>query len=83
MATRAPLRERDGTRVEHEFEHHHGLLDWAEEWVEETGLAADGERGEGIPWHMILLIIVGLALLFALETALVFAIAKLVTGHAS
>lgn len=80
MATRAPLREDDRPRLEHES--HHGLLDWAEEWVEETGLEQPGEAGEGVPWHMVLLVILGLALLFALETALVFAIAKLVTGHA-
>jgi hypothetical protein len=76
MATRAPLREDERSRVEHES--HHGLLDWAEE----TGLAADGEPGEGVPWHFVLLVVLGLALLFAFETALVFGIAKLVTGHA-
>jgi hypothetical protein len=76
MATRTPLREGERSRAEHE--HHHGLLDWAEE----TGLEADGEPGEGIPWHIVVLVIVGLALLFVFETALVFGIAKLVTGHA-
>jgi hypothetical protein len=76
MATRAPLREDERSRVEHES--HHGLLDWAEE----TGLAAPGEPGEGVPWHFVLLVILGLALLFAFETTLVFAIAKLVTGQA-
>jgi len=78
MATRTPLREH--APVEHES--HHALLEWAEEWAEETGLAADGEPGEGIPWHIILLVVIGLALLFALETTLVLGIAKLVTGHA-
>ena len=76
MATRTPLRSDDRSRVEHES--HHGLLDW----VEETGLEAPGERGEGLPWHFILLVILGLALLFAFEATLVFGIAKLVTGHA-
>jgi hypothetical protein len=76
MATRTPLREDERSRVEHES--HHGLLDWAEE----TGLEAPGEAGEGVPWHFVLLVILGLALLFAVETALVFGIAKLVTGHA-
>ena len=76
MATRTPLREDERSRVEHESRH--GLLDWAEE----TGLEADGERGEGVPWHLVLLVILGLALLLAFETGLVFGIAKLVTGHA-
>jgi hypothetical protein len=76
MATRAPLREDKGSRAEHES--HHGLLDWAEE----TRLAVDGESGEGVPWHFVLLVILALGLLFSFETALVFAIAKLVTGHA-
>jgi hypothetical protein len=76
MATRTPLREDERSRAEHES--HHGLLDWAEE----TGLAQPGQAGEGVPWHMVVLVILGLTLLFALETALVFGIAKLVTGHA-
>ena len=76
MVTRAPLREDERSRVEHES--HHGLLEWAEG----TGLAADGEPGAGVPWHIVLLVIVALALLFVFETALVFVIAKLVTGHA-
>ena len=80
MATRTQLREDERSRVEHES--HHGLLDWAEEWVEETGLDPQDEPGEGIPWHLVVLVIGGLALLFALETTLVFVIAKLVTGHA-
>jgi hypothetical protein len=80
MATRTPLREEKRSRVEHES--HHGLLHWAEEWAEETGLAADGEQGEGVPWHLVVLVILGVALLFAVEMALVLAIAKLVTGHA-
>ncbi|HEY2355631.1 MAG TPA: hypothetical protein VGH79_12110 [Gaiellaceae bacterium] len=75
MVTRTPLREDERSRVEHE---HHGLLDWAEE----TGLGPDEAPGEGVPWHLVLLVVLGLALLFALETALVFGIAKLVTGHA-
>jgi hypothetical protein len=45
MATRTPLREGDRSRAEHE--HHHGLLERAEEWAEETGLAAEGEPGYG------------------------------------
>jgi hypothetical protein len=80
MATRAPLREDERSRVEHES--HHGLLGRAEEWAEETGFEQPGEAGEGVPWHMVVLVILGLALFFVLETALVFAIAKLVTGHA-
>jgi len=76
MVTRTPLREDERSRVEHESHHH--LLDWAEE----TGLDPDGEPGEGLPWHFFVLAIVGLALLFAFEMALVLAIAKLVTGHA-
>ena len=75
MATRTPLREDERSRVEHESRH--GPLDWAEE----TGLDQPGESGEGVPWHMVRLVILGLALLFALETTLVFVIAKLVTGQ--
>jgi hypothetical protein len=78
MATRTPLREHERSRVEHP----HGLLERAEEWVEETGLDPDDEPGEGIPWHVVLLIVVGLALLIALEITLAFGVAKLVTGHA-
>jgi hypothetical protein len=78
MATRAPLREHESSRVEHP----HGLFERAEEWAEETGLDPDGEPGEGIPWHAVLLIVVGLALLIALEITLAFGIAKAVTGHA-
>jgi hypothetical protein len=80
MATRTPLREDERSRVEHES--HHPLFEWAEEWAEETGLAADGEPGEGVPWHIVVLVILGLVLLFAFEMTLVFAIAKLVTGQA-
>lgn len=80
MATRTPLREDERSRVEHGP--HHGLLEWAEEWAEETGFEQTGESGAGVPWHMVLLVILGLGLLFALETTLVFGIAKLVTGHA-
>jgi hypothetical protein len=80
MATRAPLREDERSRHEHET--HHGLLGWAEAWAEETGLEQAGEAGEGVPWHMVVLVILGLVLLFALETTLVFAIAKLATGQA-
>jgi len=76
MATRAPLREDEVSSREHDS--HHGLLDWAEE----TGLGPEGDPAEGVPWHIVLLVILGLALLFAFETVLVFAIAKLVTGHA-
>jgi len=79
MATRTPLRE---DSLSHDRESHHGLIEWAEEWAEETGLAADGEPGEGVPWHLVLLVIVGVAVLFGLEIGLVFGIAKLVTGHA-
>jgi hypothetical protein len=78
MATRAPLRDYERSRVEPS----HGLLDRAEDWVEETGLAPEGEPAEGVPWHAVLLIVVGLALLIAVEITLAFGIAKLVTGHA-
>jgi hypothetical protein len=78
MATRTPLRG---------YEHRqagppHGLLQRAEVWAEETGLAAEGEPEEGVPWHAVLLIVVALALLIVLEIALTFGVAKLVTGHA-
>jgi hypothetical protein len=78
MATRTPLREYERSRMEPS----HGLLERAEEWAEETGLAPEGEPAEGVPWHAVLLIVVGLALLVAVEITLAFAIAKLVTGHA-
>jgi hypothetical protein len=78
MATRTPLREHERRLAEPS----HGLLQRAEEWVEETGLAPEGEPEEGVPWHAVLLVVVGLALLIALEIALAFEIAKAVTGHA-
>lgn len=78
MATRTPLRERERRQAEP----HHGLLQRAEEWAEETGLAAEGEPEEGVPWHVVLLIVVGLALLIVLEITLAFGVAKLVTGRA-
>jgi hypothetical protein len=78
MATRTPLREHEHSRVEHP----HGLLERAEEWAEETGLAPEGEPAEGVPWHLAFLILLGLALLAAAEIGLAFAIAKAVTGHA-
>jgi hypothetical protein len=73
MATRTPLRERE----RHHVEPSHLL-----EWAEETGLAPEGEPAEGVPWHAVLLIVIGLAVLIAVEIALAFGIAKLVTGHA-
>jgi hypothetical protein len=78
MATRTPLRGYE----RHRPDPHHRLLHRAEEWVEETGLAAEGEPAGGVPWHAVFLIVVGLALLIAAEIALAFGIAKLVTGHA-
>jgi hypothetical protein len=78
MATRTPLRDSERSRVDTS----HGLLHRAEDWVEETGLAPEGEPEEGIPWHAVLLIVAGLALLTALEITLAFGVAKLVTGHA-
>ena len=78
MATRTPLR--DSGR--HLREPSHGLLHRAEEWAEETGLAAEGEPAEGVPWHAVILIVAGLALLIVVEITLSFGIAKLVTGHA-
>jgi hypothetical protein len=81
MATRAPLREHEPSREEHESHHHH-LLDVVEDWAEETGLDPEGEPGEGVPWHVVLLILVGVALLFALEMTLVYTITKIVTGRA-
>jgi hypothetical protein len=78
MATRTPLRDYE----RHHVEPSHSLLHWAEEWAEETGLAPEGEPEEGVPWHAVLLIVVALGLLIALEIALAFGVAKLVTGHA-
>jgi len=78
MVTRTPLRERDRSRAEHP----HGLFERAEEWAEETGLDPDGEPGEGVPWHVAVVIFIGLLLLIALEITLAFGIAKAVTGHA-
>jgi hypothetical protein len=78
MATRTPLRDYERSRLEPS----HGLLDRAEEWAEETGLAPEGEPAEGVPWHAVVLIVAALALLVAVEITLAFAIAKLVTGHA-
>jgi hypothetical protein len=78
MATRTPLRDYERRRAEPS----HGLLHRAEEWAEETGLAADGEPGEGVPWHMVLLLVLALGLLIGLEIGLAFGVAKLVTGHA-
>lgn len=79
MATRTPLRDYE----RHHVEPSHGLLYRAEEWAEETtGFAPEGEPEEGVPWHAVVLIVVGLALLIAVEITIAFAIAKLVTGHA-
>lgn len=78
MATRTPLRDYERRHSERS----HGLLQRAEEWAEETGLEPEGEPGEGVPWHAVLLIVVGLALLIAVEITLAFGIARLATGHA-
>jgi hypothetical protein len=78
MATRTPLRDHERSRVKPL----HGLLEQAEEWAEETGLAMEGEPAEGVPWHAVVLIVAGLALLVAVEITLAFTIAKFVTGHA-
>lgn len=78
MATRTPLREPEVSHVEPP----HGLLHRAEEWADETGLEAVGEHGEGVPWHAVVLIVAGLALLIAAEIALVLGLAKIFTGHA-
>jgi hypothetical protein len=78
MVTRTPLRDDERHRVEPA----HGLLHRAEEWAEETGLAPEGEPADGVPWHAVALIIVGLALLAAFEIGLAFGVAKLVTGQA-
>jgi hypothetical protein len=79
MSTRTPLRDRE----RHDVELSHGLLHWAEEWAEETaGLSPEGEPAEGMPWHAVILVVAGLALLIAVEITLAFGIAKLVTGHA-
>jgi len=48
-----------------------------------NGLAPEGAPAEGVPWHAVLLLAVGLALLVAVEITLAFGVAKLVTGHAS
>jgi hypothetical protein len=78
MATRTPLRDHERLHAPPP----NGLLHKAEEWVEETSLAAQGEPGEGAPWHAVLLIVIGLALLIAVEITLAFGVARLVTGHA-
>jgi len=78
MATRTPLRDEERNYVQPS----HSLLHRAEEWAEETGLAPEGEPGEGVPWHAVVLVVAGLALLIAAEITLAFGIAKLVTGHA-
>jgi hypothetical protein len=82
MATRTPLRDSE----RHHVGPSHGLLhraeEWVEEWAEETGFAPEGEPKEGVPWHIVLLIVLALAVLIALEITLAFGIAKLVTGQA-
>ena len=78
MATRTPLRDYERSTAAPS----HGLLERAEEWAEETGFAPEGEPAEGVPWHVVVLIVAGLALLIAVEITLAFAVAKLVTGHA-
>ena len=78
MATRTPLRDSE----RHHVESSHRLLHRAEEWAEETGFAPEGEPEVGVPWHAVVLILLGLAILIALEITLAFGIAKLVTGHA-
>jgi len=79
MVTRTPLREDTRKHVEPS----HGLLHRAEEWVEEThGLAPESEPEEGVPWHAVVLVVAGLALLIAVEITLAFGIAKVVTGRA-
>ena len=78
MATRTPLRDYERSHPEPSL----SLLERAEEWAEETSLAPEGEPEEGIPWHAVALVLIGLALLIALEITLAFGIAKLATGHA-
>jgi hypothetical protein len=78
MATRTPLRDERSRAAQPS----HNLLERAEEWAEETGLAPEGEPEEGVPWHAVVLLLVGLALFIAVEITLAFGIAKLVTGHA-
>jgi hypothetical protein len=78
MVTRTPLRDDERNRVEPP----HDWLHWAEEWAEETGLAPEGEPEEGVPWHAVVLLMACLGLLIAVEIALAFGVAKLVTGHA-
>ena len=78
MATRTPLRD----FPRHAVEPSHTLLHRAEEWAEETGFAPEGEPREGVPWHAVVLVVAGLALLIAVEIMLAFGVAKLVTGHA-
>jgi hypothetical protein len=78
MATRTPLRDHEPSPTAHP----HGLLGRAEEWVEETGFAPEDDPAEGVPWHAVLLLVAGVALLIAVEITLAFGVAKLVTGHA-
>jgi hypothetical protein len=78
MSTRAPLRNAERTYPEPS----HRWLHRAEEWAEETGLAPEGEPEEGVPWHAVVLLFAGLAVLILLEITLAFGVAKLITGHA-
>ena len=82
MTTRTPLRDYERSRPEPS----HGLLeraeDWVEDWAEETSLAPEGEPAEGVPWHAVALLLAGLALLIVVEITLAFVVAKLATGHA-
>ena len=78
MTTRTPLRDEKRDHVERSS----GFLHRAEEWAEETGFAPEGEPQEGVPWHAVVLVFAGLALLVVLEITLAFGVAKLVTGHA-
>jgi hypothetical protein len=78
VVVRTPFREHERSRVEHS----HNLLHRAEEWAEQTGLEPEAEPGEGVPWHLAVLLLLGLSLLIAVEITLSFGIAKLVTGHA-
>jgi hypothetical protein len=82
MPTRTPLRDDERTYAELPPGWLHRVEERVEEWAEETGLAAEGEPQEGVPWHAVVLIVAALGLLIALEITLAFAVAKLVTGHA-
>jgi len=82
MSTRTPLRDEERKQAGPSTGWIHRAEEWVEEWAEETGFAPEGEPEEGVPWHAVVLVVVGLVLLIVLEITLAFGVAKLVTGQA-